>query len=133
MPIRNYPFSIAGQANIAKPYLPVTIINPENGKRQKVYAIIDTGADECALPASYAAILGHNLQAGQDRQVNTCNGPTTVYSHTTSIEIKGFTTPDVLIDYMPNLSIPLLGVKSFLANFILTIDYPNKTFSLILP
>jgi len=34
---------------------------------------------------------------------------------------------------MPNLNIPLLGVKSFLSNFILTVDYPDKQFSLTLP
>jgi len=34
---------------------------------------------------------------------------------------------------MPNLNIPLLGVKSFLSNFILTVDYPKKVFSLLLP
>ncbi len=33
-------------------------------------------------------------------------------------------------DFMPNLFTPLLGVRNFLNNFILTIDYPNKTFSL---
>jgi hypothetical protein len=37
------------------------------------------------------------------------------------------------VDYMPNLHIPLLGVKSFLSNFILTVDYPNKVFSLTIP
>jgi len=31
----------------------------------KVYGLIDTGADECAFPASFATLLGHNLQAGQ--------------------------------------------------------------------
>jgi len=55
------------------------------------------------------------------------------YGHITRIEIGGFSTQDVLVDFMPNLNIPLLGVKSFLGNFILTVDYPNKIFSLLLP
>jgi predicted aspartyl protease len=99
----------------------------------KVYALVDTGADECAFPASFASLLGHNLQAGQMKRVHTDNGITIAYSHTSRIIIVGFSTQDVLVDFMPNLNIPLLGVKSFLGNFILTIDYPNKRFSLTLP
>jgi hypothetical protein len=58
---------------------------------------------------------------------------TLAYSHTSRIEIEGFVTQDVLVDFMPNLFIPLLEVKSFLNNFVLTIDYPKKVFSLKLP
>ena len=99
----------------------------------RVYALVDTGADECAFPASFAPVLGHNLQAGQSKRISTGNGITVAYSHTTRIAIDGFSTQDVLVDFMPNLSTPLLGVKSFLGNFILTVDYPNTTFSLLLP
>ena len=97
------------------------------------HSLIDTGADECAFPASFAPLLGHNLQAGQLKKISTGNGITIAYSHTTRIIIEGFSTQDVLVDFMPNLNIPLLGVKSFLSNFILTVDYPNKQFSLTLP
>jgi predicted aspartyl protease len=133
MPIRNYPFSVIRPGDLARPYLPVTIINPDTNKGIKVYALIDTGADECAFPASFAPILGHNLQNGQLKRVSTGNGITTAYSHTTRIVVEDFSTQDVLVDFMPNLSIPLLGVKSFLSNFILTLDYPNKVFSILLP
>jgi len=64
MPIRNYPFLVIRPGDLARPYLPVTIINPDTQKKVKVYALIDTGADECAFPASFAPLLGHNLQAG---------------------------------------------------------------------
>ena len=130
MPIRNYPFSVTRPGDIARPYLPVTIINPTTGKQLKVFALVDTGADECAFPASFAPLLGHNLQSGQQRKISTGNGITTAYSHTTRITIEGFATQEVLIDFMPNLNVALLGVRSFLSNFILTVDYPNKTFSL---
>ena len=130
MPVRNYPFSVIRPGDMARPYLPVTVINPTAGKHVKVLALIDTGADECAFPASFAQPLGHNLQAGMQRKISTGNGITTAYGHTTRIEIEGFSTQEVLIDFMPNLNIPLLGVRSFLGQFILTVDYPNKTFSL---
>ncbi|MHB8843892.1 MAG: retroviral-like aspartic protease family protein [Nitrospirota bacterium] len=130
MPVRDYPFSITRPGDAPRPYLPVTIVNPVAGSRLKVFALIDTGADECALPASFATLPGHNLQAGQQKRVSTGNGITLAYGHTTRIEVEGFSTQDVLIDFMPNLNIPLLGVKSFLNNFLLTVDYPNKMFSL---
>jgi len=110
--------------------LPVTVINPHTDKKIKVYGLIDTGADECALPAQYAVLLGHNLQLGYPKEINTGNGKTLAYSHTVRIEIPNFTIQDTLIDFMPNLNVPLLGVKSFLSNFILAIDYPALTFSL---
>lgn len=132
MPARDYPFYVVRPGDTARPYLPVTIINPDTGKRMRVYALVDTGADECAFPASFAPVLGHNLQAGQSKRISTGNGITVAYSHTTRIAIENFSTQDVLVDFMPNLSSPLLGVKSFLSNFILTVNYPNKTSSLLL-
>jgi predicted aspartyl protease len=133
MPIRDYPFSTIKPGGIARPYLPVIIVNPANNKQIKIFGLIDTGADECALPASFASVLGHNLQAGQQKTVSTGNGDTVVYSHTTRLTVAGFLTNDVLVDFMPNLYVPLLGVRNFLSNFVLTIDYPNNTFSLRLP
>jgi predicted aspartyl protease len=119
--------------DIARPYLPVTIVNPDTEKQINVYALIDTGVDECAFPGSFAPLLGHNLQSGQLKRISTGNGITTAYSHTTRIIIEGFSTQDVLVDFMPNLNIPLLDVRSFLSNFILTVDYPIKQFSLTFP
>lgn len=133
MPIRNFPFSATRPGDVPRPYLPITLINPATKNRLKVMALIDTGADECALPASFAPILGHSLQSGQVKQVNTGNGVTVAYAHTVRIEIKRFATKNVLIDFMPNLHIPLLGVKSFLSHFVLNVNYPKKMFSLRFP
>lgn len=130
MPVRNYPFSIIRPGDMARPYLPITVTNPSARKHIRVFALIDTGADECAFPASFASPLGHNLQAGLQRKISTGNGITTAYGHATRIDIEGFSTQETLIDFMPNLNVPLLGVRSFLGNFVLTMDYPNKTFSL---
>ena len=131
MLIENYPFIITRPGDMARPYLPITIINPENQKEMNVYALIDTGADECALPASFAPPLGHNLQAGSLKRISAGNGITIAYAHTICIKVFNFSTDNALVDFMPNLHIPLLGVKSFLTNFILKIDYPNKLFSIL--
>ena len=44
-----------------------------------------------------------------------------------------YTVDDTPIDFMPNLHVVLLGVNSFLSRFVLTIDYPQKRFSIQYP
>lgn len=130
MKIIDIPFTKLSPGDIARPWLSVTIINPHSGRHINVLGLIDTGADECALPAAYANILGHNLQTGKPKKINTGNGITMAYSHSSQIKVVDFTIEQTLIDFMPNLSVPLLGMKNFLSNFVLTIDYPNSKFSL---
>lgn len=111
-------------------WLPVIIKNPHTEKTIKVYGLVDTGADECAFPAGFANKLGHKLDTVRPRQINTGNGITNAYPHTVCIKFNDFEINNVLIDFMPNLSVPLLGIKSFLSNFIITINYPDNIFSL---
>ena len=140
MPIRDWPFSQLSKGDILRAILPVKIINPHTDKDIITYGIIDTGADECAVPASYAPLLGHNLQSGTQKSIRTGNGVTAAYAHTTKIEIIDpktntpvYTVPDTPIDFMPNLPVVLIGVNSFLSNFTLQVDYPRKVFSITKP
>jgi hypothetical protein len=139
MPIRDCPFTDCGNG-IYRPILPVRIINPHTMKRYRTFGIIDTGADDCAVPAVYAPLLGHDLQAGKQKIISTGNGETIAYAHTTRFEIFHPLTGELLhtiddtpIDFMPNLRIVLFGANSFLSRFILTIDYPERTFSIAYP
>lgn len=134
MPIEDCPITLCSNG-ICQRILPVKIINPHTNQHFRTFGIIDTGADECAVPALYAPLLGHNLQAGQVKQVSTGNGIATAYAHTTKFKIYhpvtnalAHTLDNTPIDFMPNLNVLLLGVKSFLSNFILTVDYPNSFF-----
>lgn len=130
MPVRNFPFKKANPDDVPRPYLPTIVINPHTNKSLGIWALIDTGADECAFPAALAKALGHDLCAGRKRQIMSASGSAKVYAHTLTIRIKDFCTKRVLIDFIPNLRVPLLGVKSFLSNFVLTVDYPHQRFSL---
>jgi len=65
--------------------LPIRIVNPDAGIAVPAWGLIYTGADDCAIPAKYASMLGHNLQKGRERRVGTGNGITTAYAHTTNI------------------------------------------------
>jgi predicted aspartyl protease len=124
------PFKILAPGQIPRPCIEVGLNNPHTGKSIALLALIDTGADECAMPAELAGLLGHNLTKGKPKPIRTGSGVSTAYSHTVDIKIDKFNISNVLIDFMPNLLTPLLGVKSFLGNFILTVDYPAQTFTL---
>jgi len=122
-----------------RPILPVRIINPHTGMSLKAWGLIDTGADECAIPAGFAALLGHDLLQGKPKEIGTGNGITNAYSHTTTFEICDprteaviYTVENTPIDFMPNLSVLLLGVKNFLSPFVLKIDYPKEVFSILI-
>lgn len=136
MPINDCPFLSLG--GVRRPYLPINIINPHTGKNCRTIGLIDTGADECAIPAQVAVLLGHDLQAVKPKTILTGNSDTEVYPHTTKFEIYHplppskllYTISDTPIDYMPNLHIVLLGVKSFLSKFVLNINYPEQSFSI---
>jgi len=139
MPINDCPFTI-GQNGFGRPILPITILNPHTGKHHRTIGIVDTGADECAIPAWVAAVLGHDLQSGQPKNISTGNGVSTAYSHTTSFDVFHPSTgdllyniPDAPIDFMPNLNVVLLGVNSFLSRFILNVNYPEQKFSINYP
>lgn len=130
MEIIDAPFLKFSPDDLPRPWLPLTIRNPHTNQTINVYGLIDTGADECAIPAYYASMIGHNLQAGVQKAINTGNGVTIAYSHTLCFETNGIKIENVLIDFMPNLNVVLLGVKSFLSNFVLTMDYKRSVFSL---
>jgi hypothetical protein len=139
MPLLDIPFATVRNGQ-AYPLLPIHIGNPATGQSISTWGIIDTGADECAVPAGYAPLLGHNLLAGQTKDITTGNGVTAAYAHTSVIEIihpatgvVAYTVPQTPIDFLPNLHIVLLGVKSFLSQFLLRIDYPRQVFSIKKP
>ena len=119
MPIHNCPF-MPYTETVARPTLPAKIINPHTGDEYWTYGLIDTGADDCAVPASVAKILGHDLQAGQQKLIRTGNGETTAYSHITRFEIYHpvtkelvYTIDETPIDFMPNLNVVLFGVTAY--------------------
>lgn len=130
MDIINIPFLKFSPDDLPRPWLPLTILNPHTNLSINVYGLIDTGADECAIPAHYAPMIGHNLQAGIQKSINTGNGITTAYAHTLCFETSGVKIENVMIDFMPNLNVVLLGAKSFLINFVVIVDYKRSVFSL---
>jgi len=96
-----------------------------------VLGLIDTGADECTFPADYAELFGHNLTKGRKNRIMGVGGEVEAYLHKMVIEIPDVGNVETVVDFIPGLKTPLLGVKSFLQYFELKIDYPKQVFSLI--
>jgi len=139
VPKCTYPFvSFADESgNVVRPpstYLPVRVSNPHSDGSVMVYALIDTGADQCAFPESLAVELGHDFQGkGVASEITVgVSGSTDVFLHTFDIDIL---MPDrktifasfenMLISCVP-VEIPsLLGVAGCLDHFVVTINYPK--------
>ncbi len=137
MPVKNFPFRDIGGHGKPRPYLYVNYINPHTGDSLSAWALIDTGADDCVLPAEFAEMLGHDLEAGTLTNIISANGASEAYRHTMKIEIPNqetgdslFSTQETMITFIPGLKQPLLGTDSFLCHFRLTVDYPIEQFSL---
>jgi len=85
------------------------------------------------MPVKFAELLGHNLGKGASRTVITGGGAVTAWRHTAVLSIEGFPDREAVVDFVPTLKTPLIGVQSFLSDFVLTIDYPAKSFTLACP
>lgn len=129
----------------------IRVSNPKLPKSPQVVtlAIVDTGADDCLFPADTAVAVGHVLKSVLPKTISGINSSTVAYPHTSRIEILAtlanggpskkvlYTIKNTLIDFMEsgnNQKVPfLLGTKSFLSKFVVTIDYPNSRFSICRP
>lgn len=123
--------------------LPVRITNPKNKRYVNHWAFVDTGADRSAFPGWLRSVLGLSPRSGVKRSITTGSGPDNAYANSVQIDIFGLTpnlrrvdttkiihSVSTLIDFMPNLGSCLIGVESFLEDFILSVDYQRRVFSL---
>jgi hypothetical protein len=145
MPIEDFPFFSLSPDSPPRPILFTKIVNPVSGLMVDKPAVIDTGADACAVPAYLSEELGFDLKRGKHKRISTGNGETTAYTHICRIEIyhtaklfKGnaeivYKMIDIPIDFMEGLPFVLLGTKDFLGQFFLRADYPLGRFSVQSP
>ena len=159
MPSFTFPFTSLSPWAPERPLLAVTIRNPANGLDDQTWAIIDTGADRCIFPEYIAKRLCHTLKHKdvQCDTANTVGGDVLVYKHTFDLSVSSLKKtktgvsigseivihkPRMLVDVVParfedakgekihtNFHSVLLGVDDFLADYLITIDYPQHEFS----
>jgi len=122
------------------PCLWLNVVNPEKNISEKIWGLVDTGADSSLFPATLAVNLGHNLKGNGVKSTTNIGieqKEITVYSHSFTIELLDPEHKDVIwksenttIDCSETNPPVLIGVNNFLKNFKLTIDYPNQEFEL---
>ena len=138
MPRAEYPFfSLPWQNNTTRVYLPVRLTNPATGQVTNIeMALVDTGADSCAIPGSLASSLGHTLKHKDvlSKQTSGIGGiQVETYGHTFKLELLSADAGKVvwccdhaMIECIDKEIPILLGTKDFLAGFKITIDYPAQ-------
>lgn len=146
MPIQYYPFTPIAP-DCSRPMLWIRVGNAHTDAHAIIVrALVDTGADECAFPASIAAQLGHHLRKGVARRtIRTASGKAKAFSHTSRVEVLAmradglpgtevlYTLPETPIDFIEGCESFLLGARNFLKPFLLEIDYPAEVFSIRKP
>lgn len=153
-----FPFTRLVGDTTYRPYLPVTIINPANTLDDFTWAMIDTGADRSAFPEYIAKKIYHDIKNKKVKTdyIETAGGCIKVYKHTFTVEVHAMSLagtnikiggpvikiPNMFVDVVPltteneykekvhtSFNQILLGVEDFMEEYVLTIDYPNRTFS----
>ena len=120
-----------------RPFVPILLINPDTGKRFRTEALVDTGADACSFPKYLAELTGHNLKgANVISSVSSGIGCVEIetFKHSFLIGLLDPTGNKVIKWYGRELidcfdhdnAPPLLGVKNFLKDLIVELNYPKK-------
>ncbi len=120
--------------------LPIRILNPGNGISQDAWALLDTGADTCVIPRNISDAVGHDFDGhGVKSEITSgVSGETSTYKHTFILQLYDDSCEDIvwssgemLVDCVDTDGLPpLIGVRNFLKDFKVTIDYPKKTITL---
>lgn len=119
-------FSQIGLKDKFRPYIEVIIRNNDTNKEIKTRALVDTGADECAFPGFYAELLGHDLVKGFEKEIKVAGGNVTAFKHTNKLLIPKINyIKDMIIDFIPNLHIPIIGTN-LIENYNIFFYYPDK-------
>ena len=138
----SYPFVVyqyADGSQRERTEIPIQISNPATGAVFIVFALIDTGADGCVFPKNLADKLGHDFSGNGVKSVVTggIGGKSKTLQHTFKIELLNsdrnkvvWSAGDVLVDCIDQNIPPLIGVKDFMKDFELRINYPDKTITL---
>ncbi len=120
--------------------LPIRILNPHSEIYQDAWALLDTGADACVIPRNISDAVGHDFDGNGVKSEITCgvSGETSTYKHTFILQLYDGSRKDIIwssgeilvncvdTDGLP----PLIGVRNFLKDFEVTINYPEKTITL---
>jgi len=140
MIIYNYPFTTL--RGVARPMLWVRLSSLDGKKStEPILAQIDTGADACIFPFDVLYDLGYKLN--YKAYIESFTGTGEAYSREVMIEILEmlqdgsagnrvlYQISIVTVYFVKENKQFLLGAKGFLDNFVFTLDYKKRSFSLV--
>jgi hypothetical protein len=121
-----------------RPFIPVEVHNPFNGKVLKMFALLDTGADTTTIPRPVVIGLGFDFKAGPNSTTKGVGGvDIATWKKRIGISLLDPSQTKVIKKYVAaqincvNTDIPiLLGTDNFLKDFKITFDYDNATVTL---
>lgn len=134
--IVTYPFLNTGGR--MRPFIPVLVHNPFNGKSLKMFALLDTGADTTTIPRPVVLGLGFDFKASPESHTKGVGGvDIATWKKRIGISLLDPTQTIVIKNYKAapincvNTDIPiLLGTDNFLKDFKITFDYENANVTL---
>jgi hypothetical protein len=118
-----------------RPYLALNLINQASFFR--CYALVDSGADDCIFPSSFAAQLGLNYLTGRHYPFGgAASGQQDAYFFDLEIDIIGISRYAVPIGFSPALEQwghGLLGQCGFFDKFTVAFYQSENKFTLTMP
>ena len=151
-PIDQHPFTRFPKSLCLWPRLLVRVHSPNDGKSVVAWALVDTGSDCCALPLLWQDRLNITFtEADKVENVFSAGIPRqTSYRKEVAISVlhsierpsnhkclaPGSTAIDLLkckVLFLEKLGYPILGMKDFLDEYVLALNYQRKQFSVFPP
>lgn len=114
-------------ASVLKPLIPVVIRYRD--KKEKVFALVDSGADACLFPAGMAERLGIDIRAGARHDFMGIGASSTpFFFHEVEI-LLGQYQHKTKVGFSASQKIGaggILGQQGFFNHFLITFDHKNK-------
>jgi hypothetical protein len=139
-----YTYDLINCGSGLQAFVPLVVVNPQTMQQESFHCLIDTGADSCVFCKWVCDETGHNfLGAGvKEENIGAIGGgkvPTAFHTfgiHLLSPDLSSTVwqcDPQLIrcVDTTEHQNV--VGVRDFLRNFRIDIDYPSENFTLYVP
>jgi hypothetical protein len=113
------------------PAIPIKLVKLDGRMTPETLGLVDSGCDTTMFPATWAKVLGIDLQKDCSAQAsNTAGGTTTNYSYVPGIDaIVMGKKVHLSAAFNPGLPVILLGREDFFALYKITFDQAANSFT----
>ncbi len=122
---------------IFRPWIPIQIINPKNGRFINTMALIDTGADHCVFPQIVTGETGLDLKTdaiSSEEMQGLAAEKIAIWTHSFRVYLLSpnrkdilWKSKDLVVGCVEHDNIPpILGFSNFMCNFKITFNHATK-------